>query len=60
MPSLSYFTYCDGVGCILRERCRRFVDGQRIKLNREKDSGQYYWMSHCDIEAREGYKGITR
>lgn len=50
-----FITYCDGRGCALRERCRRFVDGKRIKQNREGDTGQYYWMEHCDIETREGY-----
>lgn len=57
MMSVDSF-YCDGVGCILRERCQRFVDGQRIKLNREHDTAQHYWMDHCDVETRDSYKGL--
>ncbi len=50
-------TYCNGKGCGLRERCRRYVDGQRIMTSRQE--GQYYWMDHCDEEHREGYVELT-
>ena len=46
-------TYCDGKGCVLREQCSRYIDGQRIKNGHGE--GQYYWMDHCDIETREGF-----
>ena len=46
-------TYCDGKGCGLREQCRRYVNGQQIKNSREE--GQYYWMTNCDVETREGF-----
>lgn len=46
-------TYCDGKGCALRDQCRRYEQGQRIKNSREE--GQYYWMDHCDVETRDGF-----
>lgn len=42
------FTYCEGVGCMLCDRCRRFVEGQSIA----KDSPGFHWMSGCDTEER--------
>ena len=52
-------TYCNGKDCALREQCRRYVDGQRIMANAERDEGQYYWMDHCNVEIREGYVQTT-
>ena len=34
-------TYCNGDGCLLRNMCRRYVEGQRIKANRHGDTNQY-------------------
>lgn len=45
------FTYCEGVGCVLCDRCRRFVEGQSIA----KDSPGFHWMSGCDTEERNGF-----
>lgn len=53
-------TYCNGKGCGLRERCRRYVDGQRIILNANRDENQHWWMDHCDEEHREGYVELTK
>jgi len=50
-------TYCNGKGCGLRERCRRYVDGQRIMTSQQE--GQYYWMDNCDEEHRDGYVELT-
>lgn len=47
--------YCNGKGCVLRDTCRRYVEGQRIIRNVEGDSNQYYWFDHCSEDAREGY-----
>lgn len=46
-------TYCDGNCCGLRGQCRRYVEGERIKHSREE--GQYYWMTNCDVETRNGF-----
>ncbi len=45
------FTYCDGIGCALRERCRRYVKGQRI----DRSAPGYTWISGCSDENREGF-----
>lgn len=52
-------TYCNGKGCGLRERCRRYVDGQRIIANANRDENQYWWMDHCDEEHRDGFMELT-
>jgi len=52
-------TYCNGKGCGLRERCRRYIDGQRIIANVERDEGQYYFWDHCDEEHRDGFMELT-
>ena len=47
------FTNCNGKGCVLRETCRRYVDGQTIRVSREE--GQHYWLDNCNEETREAY-----
>ena len=51
-------TYCNGRGCALRGQCRRYVDGQRIMINAERDEGQYYWWDNCNEETREGFAAV--
>ena len=51
-------TYCNGKGCVLRGQCRRFVDGQRIIVNAERDENQYWWMESCNEETREGFVAV--
>lgn len=51
-------TYCNGIGCVLRNQCRRYQDGQRIKQNVERDTGQYVFMDNCSPENRDGYISI--
>lgn len=46
-------TYCNGDGCLLRNMCRRYVEGQRIKANRHGDTNQFYWTNSCNIDNRE-------
>ena len=46
-------TYCNGKNCLLKDRCRRYTDGQSILNSREES--QWYWMDNCDPEARDGY-----
>lgn len=43
--------FCEGVGCILKTTCHRFVDGSSIDPHAEG----YSWMSNCDIESRGAY-----
>ena len=51
-------TYCNGRGSALRGQCRRYVDGQRIMINAERDEGQYYWWESCNEETREGFVAV--
>jgi len=46
-------TYCYGKGCILRSHCKRYLDGQRIIVNIDGDTGQYIFTDNCNIENRE-------
>lgn len=48
-------TYCNGKGCMLRNHCQRYQDGQRIIANHNGDTNQYYWMDNCNEENRDGY-----
>ena len=48
-------TYCNGKGCMLKETCRRYTEGQRIGLNKDGDTFQYHFMDNCDPETRELY-----
>lgn len=48
-------TYCNGKGCLLKDTCRRYVDGQHIILNKDDDTFQYHFMNNCDPETRELY-----
>ena len=48
-------TYCNGKGCVLRNQCRRYLDGQRIIANHNGDTNQYWWMDNCNVENRDGY-----
>ena len=49
------FVYCDGKNCVLRWRCRRFIEWQKIIANRNGDTNQWYWMPNCDEETREAF-----
>jgi hypothetical protein len=51
-------TYCNGKGCLLKDTCRRYVDGQHIILNKDDGTFQYYFMDNCDPETRELYIGL--
>jgi len=44
------FNYCYGRGCILKEHCIRYTEGQKIPLLEEG----WWWMDNCG-ENREGY-----
>ena len=46
-------TYCNGDGCLLRNQCKRYVEGPRIKDNHHGDTHQFYWMDSCNIDNRE-------
>jgi hypothetical protein len=47
--------YCNGSGCGLRWRCRRYLEGQRIVMNTEGDTDQHEWMDNCSEDTREGF-----
>lgn len=51
----SDITYCNGVGCMLKNQCKRHQDGQRIKANVNGDTGQYWWMDNCDQKNLDGF-----
>ena len=38
------FCYCKGVGCPLRERCIRYVEGQSLP------EGNWWWQYDCGEE----------
>lgn len=42
-------TYCNGKGCLLKDTCIRYLEGQNV----DKDFN--WWMENCDPETREGY-----
>lgn len=42
------YLFCKGIGCALRERCHRYVDGQQIGEN----TPGYSWMTACPEEER--------
>lgn len=38
------FRYCEGVGCPLRERCIRYIEGQKLP------EGNWWWQLDCSDE----------
>lgn len=48
-------TYCNGKGCMLKNQCKRYQDGQCIIANHNGDTNQYWWMDNCNEENRDGY-----
>lgn len=42
-------TYCNGKGCLLKDTCIRYLEGQNV------DKNFNWWMENCDPETREGY-----
>lgn len=48
----SDFTYCKGERCALKEHCARYLNG--LKLS----DGDWWWMSSCNTEIREGYINV--
>ena len=48
-------TYCNGKNCGIKELCRRYVDGQRIKANIHGDSDQHRWWDECEYDYRDGF-----
>ena len=50
MPEKIY-VLCEGIGCLLKERCQRYVNGKNIR----KDSEGYMWQTNCNEEERPNY-----
>ena len=48
-------TYCNGKNCGIKEYCRRYVDGERIKKNVLGDTDQHRWWDECEGDYRGGY-----
>ena len=49
------FTYCNGLKCAIREKCKRFVDGCKAKRHLDDDErSKLSWMDECEGE-RDGY-----
>ena len=42
------FKYCKGVGCSLRKRCVRFVEGESLP------AGNWWWQCDCG-EEKDGF-----
>ena len=54
MPEKIY-VLCEGIGCLLKERCQRYVTGKNIR----KDSEGYMWQTNCNEEERPDYLPTT-
>ena len=44
--------YCNGKDCLLRDTCKRYVDGQYVIQNCEKYDGSAF-IESCNPETRE-------
>lgn len=55
MSKIESTLFCDGVGCIIRPNCHRYVDGTRV----DPHAVGFSWMESCDIEHRSGYMPIS-
>jgi hypothetical protein len=51
MNESNLYVFCYGTNCLLKEKCRRYVDGQKIDIH----ASGYTWMSSCDVEHRSGF-----
>ena len=50
------FVFCEGVGCVLRDRCFRYVAGERI----DRSASGYIWISGCQEEERPMYYPLAK
>jgi hypothetical protein len=48
-------TLCNGLGCALTDICMRYLEGQRVKINREGDTNQHTFFDQCDEDLRPGF-----
>ena len=46
---------CEGISCLLRERCERYVNGKSI----DPHAAGYSWITSCSEEERPGYIPVT-
>ena len=51
-------TYCNGKGCSLTNKCKRYLEGQRIIANPNEDKNQYWWMDYCEEDSREAFVSV--
>lgn len=48
-------TYCNGIGCGIKEFCRRYTEGLAIKANLQGDTNQHRWWDYCDGDYHDGF-----
>lgn len=51
-------TFCKGVGCTLRNNCKRYVDG--LEAENLCDVKPLSWVSSCEVEDRPLYYPIPK
>lgn len=50
------FTLCEGNGCLLRERCSRYIYGKDV----DREAEGYMWIPGCNEETRDAYLPINK
>lgn len=53
-------TLCNGAGCAMKQQCERYLQGQRVKVNRDGDTNQHIFIDHCDEDSRPGFISVKR
>lgn len=48
MAKNELYLFCKGANCLLKDQCRRYIEGQRI----DDRAPGYHWMPNCDVENR--------
>ena len=55
MPEKIY-VLCEGIGCLLKECCQRYVSGLRVN----KTTEGFMWQNNCNEEERPDYLPISK
>ncbi len=51
MEKNELYLFCEGVNCLLKDQCQRYIEGQRI----DDRAPGYHWMPNCDVESRSAF-----
>lgn len=51
MAKNELYLFCKGANCLLKDHCRRYIEGQRI----DDRAPGYHWMPNCDVESRSAF-----